>query len=129
MIELMVVVVIVGILAAIAIPIYGKYIKTSRVTEATGRIGEIVTAAKAFGQEHQNDNGVAVWPAAADTGGVFSLRSTPNFTYTISQGAGGLGTQPFAITATGRRQMAGATVVVSLTNINANGTPPQITGL
>ncbi len=54
MIELMVVVVIVGILAAIAIPIYGKYIKNARVTEATGRIGEIVTASKAWAQDHQD---------------------------------------------------------------------------
>ena len=40
MIELMVVVVIVGILAAIAIPIYGKYVKQARTTEATGRMGD-----------------------------------------------------------------------------------------
>ena len=37
MIELMVVVVIVAILAAIAIPLYGKYIDNARTTEASGR--------------------------------------------------------------------------------------------
>ncbi len=55
MIELMVVVVIVGILAAIAIPIYGKYIKNARMTEAAGRIGEIITAEKAYAIEHDGD--------------------------------------------------------------------------
>ena len=57
MIELMVVVVIVGILAAIAIPIYGKYVKQARTTEATGRMGELITAAKAWAQPPQ-----ARWP-------------------------------------------------------------------
>ncbi len=59
MIELMVVVVIVGVLAAIAIPIYGKYIKNARVTEATGKMGELVTAAKAFAQENPTASGRA----------------------------------------------------------------------
>ena len=48
MIELMVVVVVVGILASIAVPMYGKYVKNARLTEATGRIGEIITACKAW---------------------------------------------------------------------------------
>ena len=60
MIELMVVVVIVGILAAIAIPIYGKYVKQARTTEATGRMGEMITAAKAWAQEK------GAWPTQSE---------------------------------------------------------------
>jgi prepilin-type N-terminal cleavage/methylation domain-containing protein len=131
MIELMVVVVIVGVLAAIAIPIYGKYIKNARLTEATGRIGEIVTAAKAYAQENQDASGNPTWPPAAG-GGVVDLTQTEQFTYAITAGAAGnANTTQLTITATGRAgtKMAGVGVVVSIPNINANGTPPVISGL
>ena len=126
MIELMVVVVIVGILAAIAIPLYGKYIKNARVSEATGRIGEIVTAAKAWAQEHQNASGQPVWPAGA--GGIVNLDPTENFTYGIAGGGNAENTQ-FVITATGINKMTGVTVVMTIPNINSAGQPPVITGL
>jgi len=131
MIELMVVVVIVGILAAIAIPIYGKYIKNARLTEATGRIGEIVTASKAWAQDHQNASGVPQWPA--DPGGlstgIVDCSPTENFTYALSGAAGGDATGQLTITATGTNKMNGVTVVVNIPNINANGLPPTVTGL
>ena len=118
MIELMVVVVIVGILAAIAIPLYGKYIKNARVTEATGRIGEIITANKAYAQE----NGVYTTGNA----GVVDFNATENFTY----GWAGTNTAGTAtITATGTNKMAGVTVVMTLATINASGSAPVVTGL
>ncbi len=128
MIELMVVVVIVGILAAIAIPIYGKYIKNARVTEATGRIGEIVTAAKAYGQENQNGVGNPLWPSGAT--GIVDLSATPNFTYAITGGGGGdATTTALEITATGIAKMAGVVVVETIQTINSNGDAPVVTGL
>ena len=128
MIELMVVVVIVGILAAIAIPIYGKYIKNARVSEAHGRIGEVVTAAKAWGQEHQNALGNPLWPAGP--GGIVDLGPTENFTYAITAGGGAdATTTALEITATGIAKMAGVTVVQTIPNINASGTAPVVSGL
>ena len=44
MIELMVVVIIVGVLAAIAIPVYSNYVKKARVSEASARFGDLLTA-------------------------------------------------------------------------------------
>lgn len=119
MIELMVVVVIVGILAAIAIPIYGKYVKQARTTEATGRMGEMITAAKAWAQEKE------VWPTQSEFSsglGILDPTETPNFTYAITGGGGGdKDTSPFQITATGRDKMLGVTVIIDLNSINDNG--------
>ena len=130
MIELMVVVVIVGILAASAIPLYGNYIRNSRVTEATSRIGEIVTASKSWAQENMDASGNPLWPSGA--GGIVSLTPTQNFTYAITAGGGGnANTTPFTVTATGVAggRMAGVTIAVTVPNINSNGNAPVITGL
>ncbi len=131
MIELMVVVVVVGILAAIAIPIYGKYIKNSRLTEATARIGEIVTASKAYAQEHQDATGNPTWPPAGGSG-IVDLSNSAEFSYTITAGGGAnANTTALTITGTGLAggHMAGVTVSITVANINANGAPPVVTGL
>ncbi len=131
MIELMVVVIVVGVLAAIAIPLYGKYIKNARLTEATGRIGEIITASKAWAQENQNVTGNPMWPAAAG-GGIVDLTATEMFTYAITAGgAADATTTALTVTATGiaGAKMAGVTVAVTVANINSNGGAPVVTGL
>jgi Tfp pilus assembly protein PilE len=119
MIELMVVVVIVGFLAAIASPIYGKYVKQARTTEATGRMGEMITAAKAWAQEKD------AWPTQTEFSageGILDPTETPNFTYAITGGGGGNPqTDAFQITATGRDKMDGVTVIIDLNTINDNG--------
>jgi len=119
MIELMVVVVIVGILAAIAIPLYGKYINNARTTEATARLGELVTAAKAWAQEHPSGT-VPQWPSGDD--GIFDItQDTQNFTYSITSGGGTPATGELVLTAQGTNNMAGAEVVMTVPDINSNG--------
>ena len=130
MVELMVVVVIVGVLAAVAVPMYSKYVKNARVSEATGKIGEVVTAAKAWAIENPNAAGNPIWPSGA--GGVVDLTQTDQFTYAITGGGGGnASTSALTITATGRSglKMAGVTVAVTVPNINSNGNPPVVAGL
>jgi type IV pilus assembly protein PilA len=111
MIELMVVVVIVGILAAIAIPIYGKYIKNARMTEATGRIGEIITAEKAYAIEHDGDY-------TTTSQGIVDLSSTENFDYTV---AGTDTSAVLTITAAGTTSKVGlnTTVVAVVDGLSA----------
>ena len=46
MVELMVVIIIVGILAAIAVPLYTGYVERARVTEGTSIMGAIITSQK-----------------------------------------------------------------------------------
>lgn len=129
MIELMVVVVIIGILAAIAVPIYSKYAKNSRVTEATGRLGDVLTAAKSYAIENEanNDPTDANWPTnCAATNFVGDCTASQNFTYALTGAVNGAMT----ITATGiaSTPMEGVTVKLTITDPTQNGTI-AITGL
>jgi type IV pilus assembly protein PilE len=122
MIELMVVVVIIGILAAIAVPIYSKYAKNSRVTEATGRLGDILTAAKSYAIEHESNNAPtdADWPTTcAATNFVGDCTQSQNFTYALTGVANG----SLTVTATGRAStpMNGVTVTLTITDPTQNG--------
>ncbi len=130
MIELMVVVVIVGVLAAVAVPLYGKYVKNARVTEATARIGEIVTSSKAWAMENTNASGTPIWPSGSS--GLVDLTASPQFTYSFSSGGGANASNTaLSVRATGRSgtRMAGVTVTVTVPNINSNGNAPVVSGL
>ena len=127
MIELMIVVLVVGVLAAIAVPLYAKYIKNARITEATGKIGEILTACKSYAQTNTDPTtDHPQWPTAG--GGTIDLTSTDNFQYSIPSGGGDATTTPFTITATGINRMAGIVVAVTDLSINQNAGPPVISG-
>ncbi len=122
MIELMVVVVIVGLLSAVAVPIYVKYARNSRITEATGRIGELLTAAKSYAVEFE-DNGDpddAVWPDDCNVAGFFGdCRETRNFTYYLAGQRNGL----LKIVASGKSGTAAGGVEVRLEVANPAGSP------
>ncbi len=76
MIELMVVVIIVAILSAIAVPLYTGYIKNSRKSEATARLGAILTAAKSYNQENSG------WPTSSTASGFYGdFTGSDHFTY------------------------------------------------
>ena len=121
MIELMVVVIIVGVLAAIAVPIYGKYVKNARVSEATGRIADLLTASKAYAQENEDGAAGADWPLNAGVAGFLGDASpTANFNYLVS----GIDNGQLTLTATGINQMAGPPAVIvelTITDPNLNG--------
>jgi type IV pilus assembly protein PilE len=51
--ELMVVIVIVAILAAVAVPLYINYVRDAQRTEARGAIGAVVTAEQTWFQQNQ----------------------------------------------------------------------------
>ena len=55
LVELMVVVVIVAILAAISVPIYIQYVEGARAADAQATIGAIFNASKMYLQDHSED--------------------------------------------------------------------------
>jgi prepilin-type N-terminal cleavage/methylation domain-containing protein len=113
--ELMLVVVIVGVLAAVAIPIYDSYIDKTRCAEARAMIGAIVAAEKAYAER----NGVFAAVASAED---FSntlkvdVEESDLFSYRVD---GVSGRDRFTVTATVNAQgvqeslPAGGTVVYS----------------
>jgi Tfp pilus assembly protein PilE len=129
--ETVIVFVMLSILAMVAIPIYGKYMKDSRVSEATGRIGEIMTSARVFAVHNTDNAGNPKWPPQGG-GGLVDLSSSPNFTYSIISGAGANARKTFLrIQARGREgtRMEGVTIDVTLPSITGGGLPPVIRGL
>lgn len=65
LVELMIVVAIVSILAGIAIPIYGRYVRKSRTSEAIGNLGAIAMFEETFFSE--NDSYVTASPNPSGT--------------------------------------------------------------
>jgi type IV pilus assembly protein PilA len=85
LIELMIVVAIIGILAAVAIPAYQDYIARSQVSEAIS----LLSSGKAAMAEHYADRGI--WPAAAtDVMGSVAGKYTANVTILASASTGTL---------------------------------------
>jgi prepilin-type N-terminal cleavage/methylation domain-containing protein len=71
LIEVMVVVAIIGILAAVAIPVFSNYAKESRMSEATANIQGILEAEEAyFARYHRYTQGLGICPPVppADAG-------------------------------------------------------------
>jgi type IV pilus assembly protein PilE len=118
LIELMVVVIIVGVLAAIAIPLYTGYIKNARTSEGTARLAAIMTAAKAYHQRF------AAWPASTAADGFYAdFTETAHFTYSMDAAG-------FTVTATGKAVdgMGGVTITMTCANPGDEGTL-SVTGI
>ena len=60
LIELMIVVAIIGILAAVAIPAFMKYIKKSKTTEATTHVQKIYLGARTYWMDRNTQEGAIV---------------------------------------------------------------------
>lgn len=123
LIELMVTVVIIAILAAIALPAYGKYVKKARATSAGS---DLVTLSLMMGHVYQkNLNYVVGTPGDTDATHSYILTNTgiswtpaegANFDYTMT-----VTTTGYTLTATGKGGSTGCTL--TLTNTNTRGMP------
>ena len=113
LIELMIVVAIIGILAAVALPAYQDYIAKSQVTSALGEI-----AAGKVGVEDKLTSGAAV-AAPADIG---LLAVTPRCSAILPTFAAGSGAGNILCTMIGNSQVNGKTI--TLTRVAETATTP-----
>lgn len=102
LIELLIVIAIVGILSAIAIPAYGDYVMRARLTEAFTGLGSVQTAAEEYWSNNHTYEGMG----AAGQNRIPA--ATANFGYTLTSASD----SAYVVTATGRGVMNGFTYTI-----------------
>jgi type IV pilus assembly protein PilE len=107
LIELLIVIAVIGILGAVAIPSYTDYVKRGKLVEGTSALSDGRVKMEQFFQDNRTYVAGPV-PAA-----------TTNFTYAPSN----LTTTTYTITATGRGSVAGFVYTITEGNIKGSTTP------
>ncbi len=116
LIEVMIVVVIIAILAAVAIPSYTDYVVRGRVVEAIGGLGDARTKMEQFFQDNRTyPTGCVIQPAAPGATQV-QLTSLQNF----DLACGNLGANTYTVTANGKNTMVGFTYTINEQNLRTS---------
>ncbi len=118
LVELLIVVAIIGVIAAIAVPQYGDYVTRSKLAEATATLSEHRVKMEQFFQ----DNRTYVSACAAG-----SIAATPAGRY-FAYDCGAPTATTFTITATGVAAQGMAGFVFTINQANARGTTTVKTG-
>lgn len=99
LIELMIVVAVIGVLAAIAIPNYNEYVQKSKVLEASSALSQMATRME---QHYQDNRSYSTACAAAGSAAVAALPlDTTNFAFTCPT----KNDTTYVVRATGRASM------------------------
>lgn len=113
LVEVMIVVVIIGILAAIALPQYSDYVRRARVTEALGLLAGMRPRMEQFFQDNRTFDGACAGSTIATPPG-----NTKGFKFECS----GLSATAYTVTATGLDGSSTAGFVYTLKETGAKGT-------
>jgi type IV pilus assembly protein PilE len=120
LIELMIVVAIIGILAAIALPFYGDYVKRAKITDATSLLASKRVQMEQYFQDNRTYAGVAPVPAALSC--VADTTASKYFDFSCLVGAPALTT--YRIDAIGKGDMAGFTFTINESNVKTTAAAP-----
>lgn len=112
LVELLIVVGIIGVIAAIAVPQYGDYVTRSKLTEATATLSEHRVKMEQFFQDNRT------YANACATGSIAATPTGRYFTYACSN----LSATTFTITATGITAQGTDGFVFTINQANARGT-------
>lgn len=117
LIELMIVVAIIGILSAVAVPMYGDYVMRGKLTEAFSTLADMRVRMEQYYQDNRN------YGSTASACGL-AMPAAPNvkyFAYTCNWGGGG-SSQSYTITATGVASQGVGSFVYTVNESNAKAT-------
>jgi type IV pilus assembly protein PilE len=120
LIEIMIVVAIIGILAAIAIPQYTSYVRRSQITEATSGLSEMRVKMEQYFQDNRSYDGT---PAACGAAGT-SVAAAPVgkfFTFTCPTKTA----IAYTVQAEGIGQLAGLKLTVDQNNVRKTVAVPS----
>ncbi|WP_426338313.1 type IV pilin protein [Pseudoduganella sp. S-14] len=106
LIEMMVTVAIIAILAAVAIPAYGDYIKTGRLPQATNNLASMRAKLEQYFQDNRSYDGACV------AGTIAALPQADDFVYSCPT----LTPTTYVVKAEGQGKMAGFTFTIDQSN-------------
>lgn len=111
LIELLIVLAIIGVLAAIAVPNYNEYITRGKITEGVAGLSDARVRMEQYFQDNRfyNTDGSAATACAASV----TVPATTNFTYACLASANG---QAYVWTATGTGSMTGFSYTINQVN-------------
>jgi len=112
LIELMIVVTIIAILAAVAIPSYQDYVTRSRVTEALSGLADARTKIEQYFQDNRSYPASCVIQPAVPAATQVQLTSLKNFTLSCDN----MSATTYTVTATGTSSMVGFAYTVDQNN-------------
>lgn len=110
LIEMMIVVAIIAILAAVAVPSYTGYVQRGKLAEATATLSDLRVRLEQWYQDNRK------YTNAADNACGVAMPAAGYFTFTCANAD----TQQFVVTATGAGDMAGYEFTIN--HANARGT-------
>jgi type IV pilus assembly protein PilE len=116
LIELMIVVAIVAILAAVSIPAYGDYVRRGKIAEAASTLSGLRVRMEQYYQDNRSYFNAGACGVAMPNNTVVKY-----FTLACAQGAT---TDSYTITATGSGSMAGFTYTIDQSNAKATTAVP-----